>query len=78
MNKARRAEISKAIELIEDAQEIIDEIAIDERDAFDNLSEGLQSTERGQAISWAADMLDCAQLSVEELLGDLRAAQEPI
>ena len=48
MNKARRKEIEKAIALIEQAREILEAVAEEEQEAFDNMPEGLQSSERGE------------------------------
>ena len=44
MNKARRKEIQKAIEKIED---LVQQIRDDEEDAFNSMPEGLQESENG-------------------------------
>jgi hypothetical protein len=74
LNKQRRAELDKAIALIQTAREnfdeaigIIQECASEEREGFDNLSEGLQATERGQSMEAAADSLDEAVGELEGL-----------
>jgi len=46
MNKARRKRLEKAIELAGELQEIIDEISQEEREAFDNMPEGLQNGDK--------------------------------
>lgn len=70
MNKARRKEIARAIELIEEAREILENVRDEEQDAFDNLPESLQSSERGEAmeeyISTLDDFID-DRLSTDEL-----------
>lgn len=73
MNQATRKSIEKikaAIEAAREALEIakgeIEELASDEREKFDNLPEGLQLSERGEAHEKAADALDEA---VEEFEG---------
>ncbi len=62
MNKARRKELAKAVELIERAREIIEVVKDEEQDAFDNLPESLQASERGERmeefISALEDFLD--------------------
>ena len=58
MNKQRRKSLKEAIELIERAKSIIELVAEEEREAFDNLSEGLQYSERGEQIEENADTLD--------------------
>lgn len=50
MNKARRKEIAKAIELIEEAYGILDMVRDEEQEAFDNMPEGLQGSERGEQM----------------------------
>lgn len=50
MNKLRRKQIAEAIELIERAKEILEEVRDDEQEAFDNMPEIFQSSERGEAM----------------------------
>ena len=50
MNKQRRKEIAKAIALIEDAREILECVLCEEQEAFDNMPESLQYSERGEAM----------------------------
>lgn len=50
MNKARRKEIARAIELIEAARDILESVKDDEQEAFDNMPESLQASERGEAM----------------------------
>lgn len=65
MNKARRKELEKAIALLQSMEDtfneavgIIEGVRDEEREAFDNLSEGLQQSERGQRMEEAVDALD--------------------
>lgn len=60
MNKARRKELERALELLEEAKAIIEQCHEEEQEGFDNLSEGLQQSENGQKIEAAADNLLCA------------------
>ena len=69
MNKARRKEIARAIELMEQAYEILEVVCGDEQQAFDNMPESLQCSERGEdmeaniyAIEAALDGLDTSGL----------------
>lgn len=50
MNKARRKEIERAIALMEQAREILEEVKDEEQNAFDNMPENLQSSERGETM----------------------------
>lgn len=58
MNKLRRKQIAAAIELIERAYEILYQVREDEQEAFDNLPEGLQCSERGEAMEEIIDNLE--------------------
>ncbi len=64
MNKARRKtiadyldRITKAITLLDGLSDELEELQTEEQDAFDNLSEGLQGSERGQQMELAASQL---------------------
>ena len=50
MNKLRRKEIARAIELMEQAREILEAVMEEEQEAFDNMPESLQCSERGEAM----------------------------
>ena len=50
MNKARRKEIARAIELMDEAREILEAVKDEEQEAFDNMPESLQCSERGEAM----------------------------
>ena len=74
MNKDRREQLQSALDLIseaiakrDEAKEIVEACATDERDGFDNLSEGLQQAERGQQMEANADALDEAVSNLEGL-----------
>lgn len=88
MNKERRKAIAVAIGLLNQAEEflsnakdILEEIKVDERDAFDNMPESLQSSDRGQATEAAADALDEAwdtldNFDLQEIISNLESAAE--
>lgn len=58
MNKQRRKEIRKAIDIVSSASEILSVVRDEEQAAFDNLSEGLQSTQNGQNMDDLISVLD--------------------
>ncbi len=80
MNKDRRAKLQTALETIKEINlltnviNVVEAAAEEEREAFDNLSEGLQQSERGQAMDLAADALSEACESLEEASGALAEA----
>lgn len=71
MNKERRKRIAEAVELLQRVLAILDEVGSEERDAFDNLPEGIQNSERGEAMGEAADTLEEAASSAEEIVSNL-------
>lgn len=90
MNKEQRKKLENIIARMEELQGEIATAASDiqaeaeaEREKFDNLNEGLQASERGQALETAADALDNAQSEfeeaesqLEEAIGSLQSALE--
>lgn len=63
--------------MIDKVSEIRDEVSIissEEQDALDNLPEGIQDSERGEAMQEAIDNLDSAVESLEEAEGYLTDA----
>jgi hypothetical protein len=68
MNKARREQIETIVSKLYSIQEDIDSIAQDERDAFDNLPEGLQYSEKGEDMETNADDLEQASSDIEDII----------
>ena len=62
MNKARRKELARVVDLLDQARDLLDTIRDEEQEAFDNLPESIQCSERGEAmencISTMEEMLD--------------------
>ena len=71
MNDARRKELDKATTLLWDAQQIINEVQEEEQDAFDNLPEGLQQSEKGETLEENADELQEISDTIEEMIDKL-------
>ena len=67
MNKQRWKKISEIIEKLEDIVVELEELASEERDAYDNLPESIQYSERGEAMDAAADELDEVSGEVTDL-----------
>lgn len=73
MNKADRKVVSDAVSKLEALKEQIENIGTDiraladaEQEKFDNMSDGLQQGEQGQAIETAAQTLDTAAQALED------------
>lgn len=74
MNSRRRKTLAVLIAALEDIQPSLDELSAEEREAYDNLPESLQDSERGQSMSASADCLEEAQSSFQEVLCQLQEA----
>lgn len=75
MNKVRRNQIEEILVKLSDIQNDIECISEDEQEAFDNLPESLQYSERGDNMQEAIDNLDYALSSLEEVIDYLTEAQ---
>lgn len=68
MNDARRKEIHRAVELIEEAKGILEMALAGEQNDFENMPEDLQYDVIGQTAEDAADALDCAVICCDEAI----------
>jgi hypothetical protein len=87
MNAARRKSLSSAIDLIEkfksdfeEVKSIIADEASAEREYYDNMPENMQSGDKGEAASAAADALDDAagtlgNCDIDEVLSKIDEAR---
>lgn len=76
MNNTRRSQITDIMENLSSLQTSIEELLEEEQEAFDNLPDGIQDSERGEAIQTAIDNLEEAVSNCEELLNNLEMAKE--
>lgn len=76
MNQNDRKELGKVLALLDEARGIIEAIRDGEQDKFDNLSEGLQQTEKGQKFEEAVSALDSALDSIDEAAGYINESIE--
>ena len=65
MNKNRRSKLREAKSLLGKAVSIVTDVRDDEQEAFDNLPEGLQESERFSKMEEAIDGLEDAISSIE-------------
>lgn len=68
MNKQRRDTIDSIISDLEAIKERIEQVASEEREYYDNMPENMQSGDKGQAASDAADALEQALSDVESAI----------
>lgn len=71
MNKARRATLKKALDLLEDVENIVDSVLFNEQDCLDNMPENLQAGER-------YENMENAVTSLEEALSEISSAKNSI
>jgi hypothetical protein len=75
MNKARRADIAKAVELLNDAKGIIETCVSDEQEYYDNMPEALQGGEKGQAAESAASTLSEVESALDDAISNLEGIE---
>lgn len=76
MNKDRRKLIADAMELVTQARVMIEQARDEERDYYDNMPESFQGGEKGEKAEAAADALDEAVTSLEEVEDKCNEATE--
>lgn len=76
MNNERRKRLAEAQALLADAAQIISEVQADEQDAFDNLPEGLQASERGERMEEIANALEEATNEIDNIVETLNDCSE--
>ena len=71
MNNQRRKEIAKAVAMLDDVYDILDDVNCDENDAYDNMPENLQDGDRAFNMQDNIDKLDNACSSINEIIDSL-------
>jgi len=74
MNNARRAKLREAMEMLSNAQSIVDAVCDKESDCLDNYPENLQATEQYEQMESAVDHLNDALESLDEVREYIEAA----
>lgn len=69
MNAQRRKKIQKVLDLVTEARSLLEEALEEEQDAFDNMPESLQATDRGEAMEEYISTMEDAVSSLEEVEG---------
>lgn len=67
MNAQRRKRVQAVADMLLAAQTLLEEIAAEEREYFDNMPEALQGSERGQRADEVATMLEDAASAVDDV-----------
>lgn len=76
MNEERRKKLKEATRLLSEAKSIIDEIKIDEEEAYENLPEAMQNSDKGEKAQAAIEALSEAYDACENAEGNIDTAAE--
>ena len=76
MNKARRKRLSEIIDQLTEIGSSLDELANEEQEAFDNMPESLQGSERGDFMSQVTDTFSEACSDIESIIDNLETCLE--
>lgn len=76
MNNQRRKQLDEVIAKIEEATSLLETLRDEEQESFDNMPEGLQQGDRGQATEASASALDEAVNALDEVLSQIKEAQQ--
>jgi hypothetical protein len=72
MNKARRKWLEDIYNRLEVLKDELENISAEEQDAYDNLPEGIQDSERGDVMEENVSDIDDAASSIEEIMDTIQ------
>lgn len=75
MSRDRRRQLAGIAGQMMDLRESIEALKEEEQEAYDNLPDSLQESDRGQAMEQAVDMPDSALTALDEVTEALEEAQ---
>lgn len=76
MNAKRRKQLEKVIALIDDAKSQLDALKDEEQEAFDNMPESLQYSEKGERMEEIISYLDDSFSELESAIENITSAIE--
>lgn len=76
MNKERRKILEDIIERLDGIKTELEDLYTDEYRAYENLPEGIQESERGQAICENATDIESAYSEIEDIVSNLQDIME--
>ena len=76
MNKTRRKWLEKTIATLEDQKLELESICEEEQEAYDNMPESLQESEKGQTMYENIDTLESASSDLEDIISNLEEILE--
>lgn len=75
MNKTRRKELERALELINEVNEILSVAKDEEQEYYDNMPESFQNGDKGEQASTAIENIESAMSSLEDVVSYLEEAK---
>lgn len=75
MNQQRRNAINKIVAELQNQSEALSSVIADEQEAFDNMPEGLQQSDKGQAMEDNLYSLQEQLDSLEEMISNLESME---
>lgn len=72
--KLEAIDFSDITDLLDSAKSVVEEVGSDEQESFDNMTEGLQKSERGQRMEEVAGSLDEANSDISNLSSSIQEA----
>ena len=75
MNKSAKKQLSKLYDEIESLREKLEQIKDQQQETYDNMSERVQESERGETLYEALDNLETAHTLIEEALENIDNAK---
>jgi len=76
LNKFRRKQISEVLEALNTLRDTVEAIHNEENEAFENMPESLEGTDRYDMAEEAVSNLDDALSSLEDAIDSLESAKE--
>lgn len=74
MNNPRRTQIRSAMDLILQARELLDDVRSGEQEAYDNMPESFQVSEKGERMENSIAILEDAAAELEDMESNLEEA----
>ena len=71
MNKQRRKELGKIQDQLMDLQTALEELTVEEQDCYNNLPEGIQDSERGEAMTEAVEYMEAAFDNIQDAIDNI-------
>ena len=72
MNKDRRRTLQDIINILDEQKSAIESVCEEEQEAFDNLPEGIQDSERGEIMEGNVSDLEQASCDLDEIISRLQ------